>query len=83
MIFCPGVHKSGGVCGGVEDGVPNVTVPQVVLYQSRVVAALCQGIATGVPQHVGVNGEGEVCALPISAQQLVKALAREFSALAG
>src|SRR5687768_5803085 len=51
---------------GVPDGVLNISVTQIVLDGSCVVTVICQLEAAGVPEHVRVHWETELCRLASS-----------------
>src|SRR5216684_1023279 len=45
----------------VPDGVLNIPMPHIVLYQPRIGALVGQGEAARVAQHVRVSLNGQVC----------------------
>src|SRR5262249_4914556 len=64
----------------VHDGVLNIPMSQVVLYQPRVGALVGQGEAARMAQHVRVRVNGQACELAIMADHHPGGLATEWAA---
>ena len=55
LSLSPQLFEQCRIGGGINDGVLNVPVPQIILYQARVRPLIGQGKPAGVPQHVRMH----------------------------
>jgi len=65
----PQLLKPRGVGGGVNDGVLNVPVAEIVLDQAGVGSLIRQGEPASVAEHVGMGRYGQPRLLPIGADR--------------
>ena len=51
----PDAVKTPCIAGGIPDGVADIAMPEIILYQAGIDPHIRQRKATGVPQHVRVD----------------------------
>lgn len=51
----PDAIEAPRIAGGIPDGVADIAMPEIILYQAGIDPHIRQRKATGVPQHVRVD----------------------------
>ena len=72
--FPPCLTKACRTGGSIADGVTNVFVSEVILYQAGVISPFSESKATGMPQHVRMSPDGQSGHVAIGANNLPEAL---------
>ena len=65
----PDIHKSLRICRCINHRMPDVPVPQIILYQTRITPQGRQRIAASVPQHMGICGNADAAQFAVTSEQ--------------
>lgn len=60
----PDAIEASRIAGGIPDGVADIAMPEIILYQAGIDPHIRQRKATGVPQHVRVISSGSPASPP-------------------
>lgn len=77
----PCLSKARRTGGGITDGVTNIFVSEIVLYQSGVISAFSESKTTGMAQHVWMNPDGQSGHDGIFADNLPETLSGDVGAV--